>query len=297
MWNYQHLEVFETIIRLGSFQYAAKALHITQSAVSQRLKVLEDEVGVRLLIREQPIRPTSYGEQLLKHVALVKNLENDLELNVSKTKRDEYKTLLIGVNGDSLATWFLDAVKEVVKKENFLMHTIIENEDLTFSRLRKGEVVGCVSSRSKQLPGCDVEKLGVINYRLACIKEFKDKHFKNGLSLEALANAPAMIYDNYDYMHSLFLEKNLKLKNINFPHHLIGNSHAFLNLVLKGMSYGMIPEIQAKEYFKDGTLIDLIPKKVWKQELFWHHQRGLDKSLKKFSNALVKNGKALLRKV
>lgn len=294
MWNYQHLEVYETILRVGSFQAAARILHITQSAVSQRLRALEDQVGVRLLIREQPLRPTSYGEKLLQLVRQVKSLESEFELGQSDYQLREFKTLILGINGDSLATWFFPAIAESLKKQSFLIQTIIENEDLTFSRLKKGEVFGCISSRSKALAGCDVEKLGSITYRLACIPEFQLKHFSKGLTPESLSSAPAIIYDDYDFIHAMFLEQKLKLRNIKFPYHLIANSDAFLNSILYGIAYGMAPVIQSKTYFESGQLVDLAPGKFWKQDLYWHHQRGLDKNLRRFSDELLRKGKMLL---
>lgn len=294
MYNYQQLEVLETVARLRSFNKAARALHITQPAISQRLKNLEEELGLQLLVREQPIRATDHGEKLIEHFRNVRMLEKNFELEQSSSLATSFTKLTLGVNGDSLATWFFEAIKESLKKENLLLNLIIENEDLTFSRLRNSEVLGCISSRGKKLPGCIVKTLGTMRYRMAATPQFAKRFFKNGLTEQSVLQAPAVVYDDFDHMHALFLNKQLRLKNVKFPFHMISNSDAFLNSIRHGFSYGMAPELQAKKYFKDGTLVDLCPGHCWEYKLYWHHQRILDQRYKSFSDQLVSKAKKFL---
>jgi LysR family transcriptional regulator (chromosome initiation inhibitor) len=247
-----------------------------------------------VLIREQPPRLTSLGAQLLEHARGVQRLEQELEFQLEQTSAERIKTVTIGVNGDSLATWFFDAISESVRHTPFVFEFIIENEEVTFSRLKRGEVLGCISSRAKGLAGCEISKIGSMYYRMVATPAFIDYYFPKGFSYESLKQAPAVIYDSYDFMHAQFLEKSLRMKNVHFPFHTIGNSHAFFHMVKNGLAYGMVPELQCTSSLDEGELVDLAPTKIWKQELYWHHQRGMDKGLKKFSEAIVRQGKKLI---
>ena len=54
MLDYAALAALAAVIREGSFERAASALHVTPSAVSQRIRSLEERVGCALVVREQP---------------------------------------------------------------------------------------------------------------------------------------------------------------------------------------------------------------------------------------------------
>lgn len=68
MLNLQQLSTFVTVISEGSMTAAADKLYLTQPAVSQQIRNLEDELGVELLVRGvRQIKPTPYGEVLFEH--------------------------------------------------------------------------------------------------------------------------------------------------------------------------------------------------------------------------------------
>ena len=48
----RQLQYFRTVVRTGSFTEAAEECFISQSAISQQIKALENDLGVKLLIRE-----------------------------------------------------------------------------------------------------------------------------------------------------------------------------------------------------------------------------------------------------
>ena len=56
MLDYPLLEAVAALDREGSFEGAARALHVTSSAISQRVKLLEERVGTPLVVRGGPAR-------------------------------------------------------------------------------------------------------------------------------------------------------------------------------------------------------------------------------------------------
>ncbi len=79
MIDYESIAALTAVIETQSFQNAAQKLFITQSAVSQRIKTLENYYGHPVLIRTMPYRPTALGTRLLGHHKRVAAIENDLK--------------------------------------------------------------------------------------------------------------------------------------------------------------------------------------------------------------------------
>src|SRR6185295_8424697 len=107
--DHDHLSALAAVLREGSFDRAARALHVTPSAVSQRIKQLEEQAGQVLVVRASPCRPTAAGEALYRHAQQVALLEADLAGVLAPRPGGGAgpATLAVAVNADSLATWFV----------------------------------------------------------------------------------------------------------------------------------------------------------------------------------------------
>ena len=72
-------EAVLAVVDSGSFEQAAAALHLTPSAVSQRVRALEVALGSPLVVRSRPCRATPAGQRLLQYLRRVHALEEDLQ--------------------------------------------------------------------------------------------------------------------------------------------------------------------------------------------------------------------------
>ncbi|MGM8892298.1 ArgP/LysG family DNA-binding transcriptional regulator, partial [Psychrobacter sp. 1Y1] len=153
MFDYAHLKALSIVVSQGGFDKAAKHLFISQSAVSQRIKQLEDKVGQSLLVRTNPVRATETGKRLLRHYAQVQLLESELRSEMDVDDPSLPTIVKIAVNADSLATWFLPALAEVFKRHKWLLELIIDDEAYTHHLLKNGEAVGCVTTSQIALSG------------------------------------------------------------------------------------------------------------------------------------------------
>jgi LysR family transcriptional regulator (chromosome initiation inhibitor) len=257
MLNYEQLTALTCVHQEGSFQRAARKLHITQSAVSQRIRALETLYGAPVLIREDPLRLTALGEKLVQHAHAVQRLERDLSGSESQERPGDFHRIRLGVNADSLATWFFKASAKIFLENRVTVDLLVDNEDHTLELLRRGEVSGCISSQKRSVPGAFVEALGVMSYQCVCSPKFFKEFFKKGLSVEALADVPTVIFDAKDTAHELFLKQHFGIKMPTCPYHLVPTNEGFLQTVLSGAAFGMIPSVQAKSPLKSGELIDL----------------------------------------
>lgn len=268
MYDYKLLEALATVLSEGGFDKASEKLNITQSAVSQRIKLLEEQTGLILITRSTPPKPTEPGVFLLKHHQMVSQLETDL--NEKLNFRSEGTTsIAVGINADSLATWFQQAIGAFLKKSNITLDLYVDDQDQTHKLLKEGIVTGCVSSYEKTVQGCNTTYIGDMEYRMAATPSFKERFFKDGFSIKAVKEAPAVIFNRKDDLHNRFLLR--LLKDIpEYPRHYVPSSESFAGFIIEGLGYGMIPLLQSKELFENGDLVELIPEQRIKVKLFWH---------------------------
>lgn len=288
MLDYNHLEALAAVIQEGGFERAAGILHITQSAVSQRLKLLEDQVGQLLLIRSSPPRPTEMGRQFLRHFRQVAQLEGDLHIRLNPADDSGCSVFAIGVDRDSLETWFLEALKPLLRKEQILLDLYVADQERTHRLLNDGDVVGCVSDRSNAMQGCVVRYLGHMDYRLLATPAFCSRWFPSGITKDSMKRAPLMTFSRVDKVQGEFLKTVLGEKLPPMPSHYMPSTMQYLNIICSGVAYGTLPDLQTEALLRSGRLVDLAPGKVAQVPLYWHRWSINSRKLKLFSDALEK---------
>lgn len=294
MLDYKLVEALGKVVQEGGFERAAKSLFLTQSAVSQRVRQLEEQCGQLLLTRSLPPQPTAAGKALLKHYQQVSLLEQGLKSELTGPAAGQLTTITIGINADSLAYWFVDALEPLLGQMNLLLDLRVDDQEQTHHYLREGEVVGCVSNEAKPMQGCRVDPLGSMGYRMLATPDFAARWFPRGLNREAVGQAPAVLFNRKDRLHHLFLEQYCDLKSESFPAHYLPAPEPFAQLVVRGCSYGMIPDWQGLELLNSGDLIELLPGSTVKVELFWHRWNLAAEALMKLSSQLVEGARAIL---
>ena len=158
--DYKQLQALDVVVQEQNFERAARRLNLTQSAISQRIKLLEQSVAQPLLIRTSPPVPTELGQQLLGHYRQVSQLERELLPSLLLDAPRQPLKVSIAVNADSLATWFLPALAPLLTQHPIELNLLIEDETRTLERLRQGEAFAAVSTQPRALPGCHASPLG-----------------------------------------------------------------------------------------------------------------------------------------
>ena len=210
MFDYNLIESLAMVAREGGFDKAARVLHITQSAVSQRVKLLEEITGQVLITRTTPPQATTAGQKLLKHYLQVKLLEDDLTGEIDGSTNKGFTSIAAGINADSLALWFLAAIQPFLLEEKLLLDIRVSDQEQTHRLLKDGEVMGCISTLEQPMQGCRIDYLGRMNYRMMAAPEFAFQRFPNGLNMEDVLRAPAIIFDRQDELHPKLLQQTLE---------------------------------------------------------------------------------------
>ncbi|SMC22167.1 LysR family transcriptional regulator, chromosome initiation inhibitor [Andreprevotia lacus DSM 23236] len=251
----------------GSFEGAARRLNLTQSAVSQRIRQLEERHGCVLLARD-PVCPTAAGERLLAHVRQVRQLE--AALHAEQASNDtHWSTLPIGVNADSLAVGLIAAIAPVLAQARLLLDCVVDDEAYTLDLLRSGAVLGCIATQSQPVAGCGVMPLGTLGYLPVATPEFAARWFADGLSTQTLTQAPAAVFGHRDSLHRRWLREQFSLAEGSYPCHTIPDSNALFAAALAGAAYVLAPAPQVQAALAGGQLGVLGPAQL--VPLFWHH--------------------------
>jgi len=288
MLDYKLLDALANVAREGGFDKAARAMHLTQSAISQRIRALEELMGQVLLARTQPPRLTDAGKQLLRHVQEVERLERELLGGiVPDLDGDAFASVPVAVNADSLATWFVDAVDELLREWGLVLDIRIDDQELTHRLLRDGEVMGCVSVESRPAQGCNVSYLGRMSYRFLATPDLAEEWFPDGLTTAAVRRAPLVVFNRKDRLHDRLFRKILRRPRLDPAVHYMPSPEAYLGMISGGLAYGIVPDIQSAELMDSGELIDLAPGHSVRVDLYWHCWNLRSVLLDQLSTAIV----------
>ena len=296
MFDYKLIEALAMVAREGGFDKAARALYLTQSAVSQRVKLLEELTGQVLIARTTPPQATSAGRKLLKHYLQVKRLEDDLMGEIGNPASKGFASIAVGINADSLAIWLLDAIQSFLLEERVLLDIRVDDQEQTHRLLKEGEVMGCISTQEQPMQGCRIEYIGRMNYRMMAAPGFAARWFPNGLTIEEVRRAPALIFDRKDDLHHKLLHQALEEVPASIPTHYVPSVEKYEEFIALGLAYGMLPDQQSMSLVRTGQIVDLSPDCHVPVKLYWHCWSLKSKLLSKFTQQLTFRAKTLLDK-
>jgi len=292
--DYKLLRALATVVQEQSFERASEKLYISQSAVSQRIKQLEQNLSQPVIIRSSPLRATEIGKRLISHYHQVTQLETDLLPEIFNEDLNKVITVHLATNADSLATWLIPAIAPIIKSKPIELNLLVSNEKTTIQKLKDGEVFGAIGTHNTPIKGCQMTELGTINYVLAASPEFSDRYFKKGISKQSLVGVPGVAFDHFDNMHTQFAQQQFGLSNEDYPLHTVRSSEAFITMVKNSTAYSFISELQIREELNSGALINIMPEYSIVDTLYWHRWTLLKGVYKEISERIIEHGQNVL---
>ena len=271
MFDPAQLAALAAVHRRGSFDLAAAELHVTASAISQRIKALEERIGTLLIRRGQPCAATPAGLRMIRHHDEVTLLERALASDLPHLA-PRPATLRIAVNADSLATWVIPALAAV---EGFLFDLVIDDQDVSQDWLKRGEVAAAITAHPGPLQGCDTLPLGRLRYRATASPAYMARWMPDGPTPQALAADPALTFSDKDRLQDLWAASlpQGQTRHMAFPTHRLASSQAFVDASLAGLGWGMNPEALVATHLAAGRLIELFPDTPLDVPLHWQFTR------------------------
>lgn len=241
-WELPQLRALAAVVDNGTIDAAARALGVTPSAVSQRLKALEHSVGAVLVQRTRPIVPTDAGRPVLLLARQVDALTAGVALGTTPEAMPEVR---LAVNADSLATWVLPAL--ATQAASVRITFLREDQDHTADLLRDGTAMAAVTSQRTPVQGCTVSPLGAMRYRPVASRAFASRWFGGGVTPEALARAPMVVFDDHDRLQTdRLIDAGVPLGVT--PFHTVPASTQYSDAVRRGYGWGMLPDLEHRTW-------------------------------------------------
>lgn len=297
MLDYPSLEAMAAVVREGSFERAAQALHVTPSAISQRVKLLEERLGRVLVLRGQPCVATEAGRQLCRHVEQVGLLEHGLRQALPgllpEPDAGERATLRVAVNADSLGGWFMEAARVFTEGGTELLDISLDDQDHTAQWLRSGEVLAAITAIAKPVQGCNSVALGHIPYVAVASPAFFQRYFPQGVDRHSLARAPVLVFNQKDLLQKQWLDQHFGA-GLKPPRHWFPATQAFIDAGLAGIGWGMHPAALIAPHLASGALLALRPDTPLDVALHWQHVRVALPALQRLTQVVCATARAQL---
>ncbi len=292
------LATVAAVVREGSFERAARLMHITPSAVSQRVRQMEERVGAVLIVRGQPCTATEAGARICRHADSVAMLEHDLRRDLPALAPQDaqavHSSIRIAINADSLSTWFVSAMRDFCAQSRVLLDVAVDDQDQTNEWLRRGHVLAAVTSQAKAVQGCKVRKLGILRYCATASPAFVQQHFAAGVNAESLARAPSIVFDRNDRLQERWVRRQLR-RDVMLPAHRLPSAQAFVDAALVGVGWGMNPLLSVQEHLSKRRLVELVPGRALDVPLYWQVAQQPLPELERLTRSVVAAaGQALL---
>ncbi len=284
------LRALRAAVDAGTLDGAARALHVTPSAVSQRLKALEQATGQVLLVRSRPVRVTEPGKAVLRLAREVDLLAADAARELSSRAGDRV-VLPVAVNADSLATWLLPALAAL--GDSVLLDLRRADQDDTAALLRDGTVVAAVTAAARPVPGCTSTPLGVMRYRPAAVPGYVSRWFPDGPTAAALSRAPVVDFDREDALQRGWLRRRTRGR-ADPPGHVVPSTEGFVRAVLAGLGWGMLSELQLADPGLRDSVVLLDDDAVVDVALHWQRWKVRSPSLERLTEVVLAGGRAAL---
>ncbi len=280
------LAAFAMVLREGSFEAAARRLNVTPSAISQRIKLLEERFGQVLLQRTMPCQATTAGKTLARFTEQLTLLEAEMLSDVGAAGAIGSSRLRLPfvVNADSLDSWFL-AVFDAPLKETICFDVRVEDQDHSAALLREGTVMAAVSASPAAVQGCRVEPLGIMRYLAVASPELAGRYFSKGVNSGSLNHAPMLTFNRKDGLQQRFIDQ-FTADSVQPPIHYIPSAHGFVDVARRGLGWGMMPEQFVASALKAGELVEIAPGHYLDVPLYWHRWRLDSPALKALSEAV-----------
>lgn len=288
------LAALAAVHRRGSFDLAAGELGVTPSAVSQRIRALEETVGTLLVRRGQPCHATAAGLRLVRHHDELALMERRLAAELPGLDPGR-AVIRVAVNADSLATWVLPALAAL---PDTLFDLVIDDQDVSQDWLRRGEVVAAITGHPGPLQGCETLALGALRYRATASPAFRTRWFAGGITRAALAQAPTISFSEQDRLQQDWAARQLGVAGGRqlppLPCHRLASSQGFVEACRLGMGWAMNPDVLTAPLLARGELEELVAGTPLDVPLYWQFTRLVAPALAPLTQAIRHAARAVL---
>lgn len=290
------LRALAAVVREGSFERAAQALSVTPSAISQRIKVLEERMGRLLVERSAPVAATPDGQVLVQLAEQTALLEHDALGRLGLDEHAAQPSIAVAVNHDSLETWFVHAAELFAARSRATLDMQSEDQDHTAALLRKGTVLAAVTTLADSVQGCRLHALGSMRYVATCSPAFHARYFEKGVNARSFSMAPVLVFNRKDAMQARFAAKVMGDAVWQPPVWWLPSSRAFVQATLGGLGWTMNPLPLIQHHLDAGRLVPLRARAWEDVPLYWQHWRMSSQVMRDLTDSVLQAANRLVKR-
>jgi LysR family transcriptional regulator (chromosome initiation inhibitor) len=288
-FDYDSLAALSAVVREGSFEAAAKSMNVTQSAVSQRIRLLEEKVGAVLIVRGRPCVPTDAGLQLCRHVEQVSLLQHELDERMRVLvggEDDAAATIRISVNNDSLATWFPNVIMRAARELGIRFDILPDDQEHTEGSLKSGDALAVVTALETPVQGCRRISLGSMGYIAVAAPELFRRQFAAGVSLDTLRGSTCLGFNRKDTIQDQWMTLCFGAA-VPVSTHFVPSYEGYIACCLNGTGWGLVTSIAGTPLIRRGDLVELSPGRAVKVSLHWQASTQSSEVLRRLGDLVL----------
>ncbi len=292
MLNLYQLQSFVTVISEGSMTGAADKLFLTQPAISQQIKNLEDDLGVELLVRGvRQIRPTLQGEVLCEFAKRVLHLSQQAEVAV-KTMGAEFKGQIRVGTLNSLGVQLISPIVSRLLKYNPKLSIKIDYDlgENLIRAYKKGELDVVILPEVERQYGdhLDAEKKFLMKEEMWLVGSGKETDMPSNISMADIGKYPLITFTKEYPVFAEMLEKSCHSAGLKIePAFESTNVGTLKRVIESGLGWGFLPALTIKKQVKMGRLNRVHVKDLnFEVEFFYYYRKGGEKIFDVFFHAL-----------
>jgi len=263
MLNLQQLSTFVTVLSEGSMTAAADKLFLTQPAVSQQIRNLEEELGVDLLVRGvRQIKSTPQGEILYEHAKKILLLVNQAEVAIRSMGADMQGTLRIGTL-NSLGLHLMSPIMSRLLRFNpdLSVKVHYEKGDELIRLFKKGSLDILILPDAEKEFGTQLEgaqKKFLLKEEMWLVGSGTQIESGHEIELTQLKKYPLVLFSEEYPTFEQKLMTLMKEKNVRYDIVFESSNVGTLKRVIEsGLGWGWLPAHSVKKQVRSGRLLRL----------------------------------------
>ncbi len=286
MLNLQQLSTFVTVISEGSMTAAADKLFLTQPAVSQQIRNLEESLGVDLLVRGvRQIKSTPQGEILYEHAKKILQLVNQAEIAIRSMGADMQGTMRIGTL-NSLGLHVMSPIMSRLLRFNpdLSVKVSYEKGDELIRQFKKGTLDILIlpdveKEFSLSLEGA--QKKFLLKEEMWLVGSGTQIESPPEFELPQLKRYPLVLFSEEYPAFEKALMENLKEKNVRYDIVFESSNVGTLKRVIEsGLGWGWLPAHSVKKQVRSGRLQRFHTKGFhYESDLFFYYKAQGDSKI------------------
>jgi DNA-binding transcriptional LysR family regulator len=260
MMNLYQLQSFVTVIGEGSMTGAADKLFLTQPAISQQIRNLEEDLGVELLVRGvRQIKPTLQGEVLYEYAKRILQMGSQAEVAVKAMGAKLKGHLRVGTL-NSMGVQLMSPIVSRLLKHNPQLNVKIEygkGDDLVRS-FKRGTLDVVILPDLEIQYGMELQEASkqfLMKEEMWLVGSGKDMEIPKQISMSEYGKYPVILFTGEYPQFNLLLDKALVESGTKVEPTFESTNVGTLKRVIEtGLGWGFLPSLSIKKQVRMGRL-------------------------------------------